>query len=103
MHTQNIHATLELERLFDNVLRLVGNVNQKASHASGGVDFFLNYLHLLGDCLDLKRKKKISACFRPLYPIDNSIVKYKEITDYNYYKKAKPCLEVTLTPHSWIV
>lgn len=52
LHTQNIHATFELQGLFDDVLRLLGNVSHQALHR-GGIDILDNHLYLLCDCLDL--------------------------------------------------
>lgn len=53
LHTQNIHATFELQGLFDDVLRLLGDVSHQALHG-GGIDILLNnHLYLLCDSLDL--------------------------------------------------
>lgn len=57
LRTQNIHATFELQGLFDDVLRLLGNVSNQAVH-SGGVDILDHHLNLLCDCLDLSLKEK---------------------------------------------
>lgn len=55
--TQNIHATFELQGLFDNILRLLGNISQQTLHC-GGIDVFRNNnLYLLCHCLDLKEEK----------------------------------------------
>lgn len=58
LRTQNIHATFELQRLFDDVLRLLGNVSNQAIHSCGGVDILDHHLNLLGDCLDLSLKER---------------------------------------------
>lgn len=58
LHTQNIHATFELQRLFDDKLRLLGNVSHQTLYGGGGIDLLLNnHLYLLCDCLDLKLKE----------------------------------------------
>lgn len=52
LHTQDIHATFELQGLFNDILRLLGNVSHQALHRSG-VDILNDHLHLLCYCLDL--------------------------------------------------
>lgn len=57
-HTQNIHATLKLKWLFDDELRLLGNVSNQALHRCD-INFLLNsHLNFLCDCLDLKEQNK---------------------------------------------
>lgn len=57
-HTQNIHATFILQRLLDDVLRLLGNVSHQSIHG-GGIDTLLNnHLYFLCDCLDLRLQVK---------------------------------------------
>lgn len=51
LHTQDIHATLELERFLDNELRFLGDVSHH--RLGGGIDILHNHLHLFSDCLDL--------------------------------------------------
>lgn len=54
LRTQDIHATFELQGLFDDVLRLLGNVSHQALHG-GGIDILRNnHLNLLCDSLDLR-------------------------------------------------
>lgn len=58
LHTQDVHATFELQGLFDDELRLLGDVSQQAIR-SGGIEFLLNnHLYLLCDCLDLSSRRK---------------------------------------------
>lgn len=52
LHTQNIHATFELQGLFDDILWLLGNVSHQTLHHSG-IDILNNHFYLLCDCLDL--------------------------------------------------
>lgn len=52
LHTQHIHATFKLQGLFNDVLRLLGNVSHQALHRSG-VDILNDHLYFLCDCLDL--------------------------------------------------
>lgn len=51
LHTQDIHATLELEGLLDNELRFLGDVSHQP--LSSGIDILHSHLHLFSDCLDL--------------------------------------------------
>lgn len=58
LHTQDVHATFELQGLFDGELRLLGNISQQAVR-SGGIELLLNnHLYLLCDCLDLSSRGK---------------------------------------------
>ncbi len=58
LHTQNIHATFELQGLFDNELGLLGKVCHQALHG-GGIDILLNnHLYFLCDRLDLNYGKR---------------------------------------------
>lgn len=52
LHTQNIHPAFELQGLFNDELRLLGNVSHQALHRSG-VDILTDHLYLLCDRLDL--------------------------------------------------
>lgn len=54
LHTQNIHSTFELQGLFDDILRLLGNVSHQTLHRSG-IDILNDHLYLLCDCLDLDK------------------------------------------------
>lgn len=54
LHTQNIHATFELQGLFDDVLRLLGNVSHQTLHRCG-IDILNDHLYLLCNCLDLNK------------------------------------------------
>lgn len=59
IQTQDIHSTLELQGLFNDKLRFLGNICQQALHSSG-IDIFLNnHLHLLSHRLDLKWKSNV--------------------------------------------
>lgn len=57
-HTQNIHATFELQGLFNYELRLLGNVRHQALHCSRVEVLFNNHLHLLRNSLDLRWRVK---------------------------------------------
>ncbi len=56
LHTQNVHATFELQGLFDDELRLLGHVRHQALHSGGVNILFNNHLYLLCDRLDLHNR-----------------------------------------------
>lgn len=53
-HTQDIHATFKLQGLFDDELRLLGDVCHKPFHGCSIDVLFDNHLHFLRYRLDLK-------------------------------------------------
>lgn len=70
LHTQDVHATFELQGLFDGELRRLGNVSQQAIR-SGRIEFLLNnHLYLLCDCLDLSSRRKQILMMRHDVPYD---------------------------------
>lgn len=65
-HTQNIHATFVLQGLFDDDLRLLGDVGQQPLHGGGIELLHHGHLRLLCDRLDLRSQRENISVLRLL-------------------------------------